>query len=95
MQVSVQYISLVKSYTNKSQDEITLADTANLGQLLDRIAQTYDAAFTAEVYDPNKREMKQNFVALVNGVLMDQLKGLDTQLKNGDVVMLLALVTGG
>jgi MoaD family protein len=95
MQVSVQYISLVKSYTNKSQDEITLPDTANLGRLLDQVAQTYDAKFTTEVYDPNKREMKQNFVAMVNGVLMDQLKGLDTPLKNGDKILLMALVTGG
>jgi molybdopterin converting factor small subunit len=95
MQVKVHYISLVKSYTNKSQDEIALGDDATLAQLLDRIAEIYGKQFTTEVYDPSKKEMKQTFVAMVNGVLMDQLKGVNTPLKNGDSIILMSLMTGG
>ena len=95
MQVKVHYISLVKSYTNKSQDEITLGENATLVQLLDKIAETYGKQFTTEVYDPNKKEMKSTFVAMVNGVLMDQLKGVNTPLKDGDSVILMSLMTGG
>ena len=32
---------------------------------------------------------------MVNGVLMDQLKGVDTHLKDGDSVILMSLMTGG
>ena len=95
MQVKVHYISLVKSYTNKSQEEITLNENANLSQLLDQISQIYGKQFTQEVYDPNKKEMKSTFVAMINGVLMDQLKGTNTPLKNGDNVILMSLMTGG
>jgi MoaD family protein len=95
MQVKVHYISLVKSYTNKSQDEITLNDDATVAQLLDRIAEIYGKQFTSEVYDPDKKEMKQTFVAMVNGVLMDQLKGVNTPLKDGDSIILMSLMTGG
>ena len=95
MQVKVHYISLVKSYTNKSQDEITLGENATLVQLLDKIAETYGKQFTTEVYDTNKKEMKSTFVAMVNGVLMDQLKGVNTPLKDGDSVILMSLMTGG
>lgn len=95
MQVKVHYISLVKTYTNKSQEEITLNENANLSQLLDQIAQTYGKQFTQEVYDPNKKEMKSTFVAMINGVLMDQLKGTNTPLKDGDNVILMSLMTGG
>jgi len=95
MQVKVHYISLVKTYTNKSQEEITLNENANLSQLLDQIAQTYGKQFTQEVYDPNKKEMKSTFVAMINGVLMDQLKGTNTLLKDGDSVILMSLMTGG
>jgi molybdopterin converting factor small subunit len=95
MQVKVHYISLVKSYTNKSQDQIALDDNATLNQLLARIAQTYGKQFTAEVYDPAKKEMKPTFVAMVNGVLMDQLHGVETPLKDGDNVILMSLMTGG
>ena len=95
MQVKVHYISLVKTYTNKSQEEITLNENSNLSQLLDQIAQTYGKQFTQEVYDPNKKEMKSTFVAMINGVLMDQLKGTNTTLKEGDNVILMSLMTGG
>jgi molybdopterin converting factor small subunit len=95
MQVKVHYISLVKSYTNKNQEEITLNDKATLAELLDQIAQAYGKQFSQEVYDPNKKEMKATFVAMINGVLMDQLKGTETQLQNGDNIILMSLMTGG
>ncbi len=95
MQVNVHYISLVKSYTNTSQDEFTLQDKTVLSELLDKIAADYGKPFTQDVYDPVKKEMKTSFVAMVNGVLMDQLQGVNTLLKDRDSVILMSLVTGG
>jgi molybdopterin converting factor small subunit len=95
MQVKVHYISLVKSYTNTSQEEFILPDKSTLSELLDKIAHDYGKPFIQEVYDPAKKEMKSTFVAMVNGVLMDQLKGINTPLKDRDSVILMSLVTGG
>ena len=95
MQVNVHYISLVKSYTNTSQDEFTLSNGTVLSELLDKIAADYGKPFTQEVYDPVKKEMKASFVAMVNGVLMDQLQGINTPLKDRDSVILMSLMTGG
>ena len=95
MQVKVHYISLVKSYTSKSQEEFTFSTNILLSELLDKIAEANGKPFTAEVYDPVKKEMKSTFVAMVNGVLMDQLKGINTPLKDGDSIILMSLMTGG
>jgi molybdopterin converting factor small subunit len=95
MQVKVNYISLVKSYTNKSKDEFTFPNNIVLSDLLDKIAQLYGKQFITDVYDPTKKEMKATFVAMVNGVLMDQLKGIKTELKDDDSVILMSLMTGG
>ena len=95
MQVKVNYISLVKSYTNKSKDEFTFPNNIVLSDLLDKIAQLYGKQFITDVYDPTKKEMKSTFVAMVNGVLMDQLKGIKTELKDDDSVILMSLMTGG
>jgi molybdopterin converting factor small subunit len=95
MQVKVHYISLVKSYTNKSKDEFTFPNNIVLSDLLDKIAKLYGKQFITEVYDPTKKEMKSTFVAMVNGVLMDQLKGIKTELKDDDSVILMSLMTGG
>jgi molybdopterin converting factor small subunit len=95
MQVKVHYISIVKSYTNKSQDEFTFPNNIDLSELLDKIADVYGKQFITEVYDPTKKEMKTTFVVMVNGVLMDQLKGMSTPLKEGDSIILMSLMTGG
>ena len=95
MQIKVHYISLVKSYTNKSQEEFSLNECATLEELLEQIAKSYGKDFIKEVYDPTAKEMKSTFVIMVNGVLMDQLKGVNTPLKNGDNIILMSLMTGG
>lgn len=95
MQVKVHYIGLIKSYTNTSQDEFTLSNSTLLSELLDKIAEDYGKQFMQEVYDPSKKEMTASFVVMVNGVLMDQLKGTNTPLKEGDTVILMSLMTGG
>ena len=95
MKVKVHYLSLVKSFTKTSQEEFDLKADSSLSNLLDKIADKYGKPLTLEVYDPTKKEMKPNFVAMVNGILMDQLKGVNTPLKDGDSVILMSLMTGG
>jgi molybdopterin converting factor small subunit len=95
MRIKVHYISLVKSFTKTSQDEFDLKEGTLLADMLDKIAANYGKPFALEVYDPNKKEMKSTFVAMVNGVLMDQLKGINTPLKDGDSIILMSLMTGG
>ena len=95
MRIKVHYISLVKSFTKTSQDEFDLKEAALLSDVLYKVADKYGKPFTQEVYDPNHKEMKSTFVAMVNGVLMDQLKGVNTPLKDGDSIILMSLMTGG
>jgi molybdopterin converting factor small subunit len=95
MRVKVHYISLVKSFTKTSQDEFDLKEASTLSELLYNVAEKYGKPFTQEVYDPTRKEMKPTFVTMVNGVLTDQLQGVNTPLKNGDNVIIMSLVTGG
>jgi len=95
MKIKVHYIGLVKSFTKTSQEEFDLKEDVTLSDLLDKIATEYGEPLTVEVYDSTKKEMKPNFVAMVNGILMDQLKGAKTPLKDGDSIILMSLMTGG
>jgi molybdopterin converting factor small subunit len=95
MKVKIHYLSLVKSFTKTSQDEFDLKEGSPLSQALSLVAEKYGKPFTQEVYDPDCREMKSTFVTMVNGILMDQLQGVSTQLKDGDNIIIMALMTGG
>ncbi|MCW4011307.1 MAG: MoaD/ThiS family protein [Candidatus Bathyarchaeota archaeon] len=95
MKVKVHYLGLVRTYMNKTQEDVELPDGALLYNLLDKLALEFGSPFNPEVYEPTKKEVKAMFMILVNGILMDQFNGVNTELKNGDTVMIMPLMTGG
>jgi sulfur-carrier protein len=95
VKVKVHYLGLVKTYTNKAQDDITLKDDATLTELFEQLAADLGKPFSPEVYEPAQKEVKPTFMVLLNGIVIGQLDGLDTKLKNGDVMVIMPLVTGG
>lgn len=95
MKVKVQYLGVIKNLIKRSEDEFELEKGASLSELLNKIAGIYGKAFKKEVYEPGLKDMKMGFVVTVNGILTGQLNGVDTQLNNGDNVILMSLMSGG
>jgi molybdopterin converting factor small subunit len=95
MRVKVQYLGFIKNLINRSDDEFELEEGASLSGLLDKIGEIYGIAFKKEVYEKGFTDLKTGFVATVNGILIGQLDGIDTQLGNGDDVILMSLMSGG
>ena len=79
---------------NKKEDRFELEEGTQLSELLNKLAGIHGAAFRKEVYEPGLKDVKMGFSVTVNGVLMGQL-GVDTQLTEGDNVILMSLMTGG
>jgi len=95
MKVKVQYLGFIKNLINQSEDEFELEEGASLSELLNRIAGIYGSPFQKEFYEKEMKDVKMGFVVTVNGVLIGQLQGMDTQLSNGDNVILMSLMSGG
>jgi molybdopterin synthase sulfur carrier subunit len=95
MKIKIHYLGLVKTYTNKNQDEITLEEGASLSDLLNKLASYFGKQFTQDIYEPGMKDVKTMFTVMVNGIVMGQLNGIDTKLKEGDSVILMPLMTGG
>lgn len=95
MKVKVQYLGFIKNLIKRSEDEFELEEGASLSELLNKIAGIYGRPFKKEVYEPGLKDMKMGFVVTVNGILMGQLHGVNTQLNEGDDVVLMSLMSGG
>jgi len=95
MKVQVHYLGFIKNLINQSEDEFELEEDAPLYELLNKIAGIYGKPFQKEVYEKGIKDVKMGFVVTVNGILIGQLNGLDTQLNNGDNVILMSLMSGG
>jgi MoaD family protein len=95
MNVTVQYLGFIKNLINQSEDKFELEESASLLDLLNKIADMYGKPFEKEFYEKGSKDVKMGFVVTVNGVLIGQLNGVDTQLNNGDNVVLMSLMSGG
>ena len=95
MKVKVHYLGFIRKLINQSEDEFELEEGTSLADLLNQISNMYGKAFQKEVYEPGLKDVKMGFVITVNGVLMGQLHGVDTQLNNGDNIILMSLMSGG
>jgi len=95
MQVKVHYLGFIGKLINQNEDEFELEEGASLSAVLDKIAGLYGKPFTKEFYEPGLKDVKMGFVVAVNGILMDQLCGVDTQLNDGDNIVLMSLMSGG
>jgi len=95
VKVKVQYLGFIKNLIKRGEDEFELEEGASLSGLLNKIAGIYGKPFRKEVYEPGLKDIKMGFVVTVNGVLMGQLNWVDTELNNGDNVILMSLMSGG
>jgi len=95
MKIKIHYLGLVKTYTNKTQEDVNLPDGAKVSDLLSGLAKKFGNQFGQEIYEPGMKDVKPMFTVMVNGIVMGQLNGVDTKLKEGDNVILMPLMTGG
>lgn len=95
MKVKVHYLGFIRKLINQSEDEFELEEDASLSELLNKIAGIYGKPFKKEVYEPGLNDMKMGFVVTVNGILMGQLNAMETELNEGDNVILMSLMSGG
>jgi len=96
LKVKVEYLGHIKNMTgDKRQEEIEMRDASSIADLLALLAKKYGEPFKKSVYESGGTDVKSNFMATVNGYLLNQLKGVETKLKNGDQVVLMPVVSGG
>jgi len=95
LKVKVQYLGYIKNMLRKGEDEFELREGAFLSDLLNKLAGIHGEAFRKEVFELGLEDVKTGFVVTVNGVLMGQLRGVDTRLNDGDSVILMTLMSGG
>lgn len=96
MKVTVEYLGHIKGIIGVEQAEkLELKDDASVGDLLFLLAEKHGENFKKAIYEPSGLDLKSNFILTVNGLLLNQLNGIETKLKDGDRVVLMPIVSGG
>ena len=96
MRVTVEYLGYIKQTLKVEQAEpIELQGKATVRDLLVVLAQKHGEPFKKAVFDPKDADMKPHHILAVNGLILNQLDNLNTNLKEGDRVAVMPVVTGG
>lgn len=96
LKIKVEYLGHVKSMVGaRREEEIDLAEDSSVTDLLILLSKKHGESFRKAIYEPGSSDLKSNFIASVNGYLLNQLNGLNTKLKQGDHVVLMPIVSGG
>jgi MoaD family protein len=96
LRVKVEYMGHIRNVLDsRRNEEIEVKEEASVADLLSTLSSKHGQAFIRAIYEPKGEDVKPNYIVTVNGYLLNQLKGLETRLKNGDHVAILPIVSGG
>lgn len=96
LKIEVEYLGHIRHITrDKRTEQVELKDDSSITDLLMMLSEKYGQPFKKAVYESGSTDLKSNFIATVNGLLLNQLEGVKTKLENGDHVVLMPVVSGG
>ncbi len=93
MAVIVKFFANFREITGKEQESVK--GVGNISSLLDELVRRFGDKLAKQLYSPGARELLETVNILVNGKGISFLRGLNTSLKDGDVVAIFPPVSGG
>jgi len=97
LHVKVRFFTSLREILNKREETLTLPDNKliTFNVVLKNLSEKYGDLFVEYVYKNNSEKPKNFLQFLVNGTSTSTLNGLETEIKNGDVLAILPPVGGG
>ena len=97
MEVKVRFFTNLREIVNKRQETLTFTagEKVTVDVVLKMLSQKYGNPFTEYVYNDKTGQPKNFLQFLINGTSTSTLNGLETELKDGDVLAILPPIGGG
>jgi molybdopterin synthase sulfur carrier subunit len=97
LKVSVRFFTTLREITGKREETLEFPDgeDVTVEKVLGKLAERYGKGFVEYVYDSRTGDVKGFLQFLINGRSASTLKGLKTELADGDVLAIIPPVGGG
>jgi molybdopterin synthase sulfur carrier subunit len=97
LQVSVRFFTSLREIVDKKEETLKFSEgeRVTVDAVLQTLAQRYGKRFVEYVYDRKTKDVRGFLQFLVNGKSATTMKGLETELEDGDVLAILPPVGGG
>jgi sulfur-carrier protein len=97
VQVKVRFFTSLREIVDKREETLSFAsdERVSVDLVLKTLVEKYGKPFTEYVYNKSTRQPKGFLQFLVNGNSTSTLNGLETELRDGDLLAILPPVGGG
>jgi len=97
LKISVRFFTSLREITRKKEETLEFSNDAKVtvDKVLQVLSREYGKQFVDYIHDSETGEVRGFLQFLVNGKSSTNLKGLQTELKEGDVLAILPPVGGG
>ena len=93
MKVVVKFLATIRMITGESSIELLCTTHDNASTVMQRLIEKYGKKLEQAIMDGIN--LKPGIKIIINGRDIDYLNGLDTQLKHGDVIVIIPPIAGG
>ncbi len=94
MNVKVKVFAALRELLGTREVDVNVLEGATLSDVLEKLVEKYGSPLKNYLFSDDG-ELKPHFTIYVNSVGINELSGLKTPLKEGDVIAILPPVSGG
>ena len=93
VKVVVKFLATIRMITEESSIELLCTPQDTAGIVMQKLIEKFGMKFKQAIMSGTK--LKSGIKMIINGRDIDYLNGLDTQLNDGDVIVIIPPIAGG
>jgi len=95
MKINVRYFTTLRELVGTREDGLKLMDGSSLAELIETVSVKYGTVAFTYLHVTESGIIDPSIKFLINGVAAQNLRGLETELKDGDIVAIIPPIGGG
>jgi molybdopterin synthase sulfur carrier subunit len=93
--VEVKFLGVFRQFSERNQVFVKLEEPATVKKTVEKLTEVFSSEFKRALVDPELEDPRPNALILVNGKEISVLQGLETEVEDGDKIVLVPVSHGG